>query len=231
MVNVTWRRAAVGGLLLAVLAAVAFLLRDGIPDVRQVVASAGIWGPLVFVLLHTVLCAGPVPRSVFTVAAGVLFGSTVGVAASLSGTVLAAILAYGLARFLGGPYVARFAEHRVLVWVRERLEHRGFPAMVSLRLIPAIPFSVMNYAVALTGARFPVYVASTVVGVLPGSVTTVVLGDAAVGGTPHPAMIVTSLITGTIGIIGAIVVARKKVAPPPVAELPVAGADDRPRAA
>jgi uncharacterized membrane protein YdjX (TVP38/TMEM64 family) len=228
---VTWRRAAVGGLLLAVLALAAFLLRDGIPDVRRMVAAAGVWGPLVYVLLHTVLCAGPIPRSVFTVAAGVLFGSTVGVAASLSGTVLAAILAFGLARVLGGPFVARFAEHRALVWVRERLEHRGFLAMVSLRLIPAVPFSVMNYATALTGVRFPIYVAATLVGVLPGTITTVVLGDAAVGGTPHPAMIVTSVITGTIGIIGAVVVARKRTPPPPVAELPVADADDRPRAA
>ena len=36
----------------------------------------------------------------------------------------------------------------------------------------------------------------TVLGVLPGTVAVVVLGDAAVGGNPHPAMFAVSLVCG-----------------------------------
>ena len=71
--------------------------------------------------------------------------------------------------------------------MRARLDRSGLLAMVSLRLIPAVPFAPLNYALALSGARFGPYVAGTVLGVLPGTVAIVVLGDAAVGGNPHPA--------------------------------------------
>jgi uncharacterized membrane protein YdjX (TVP38/TMEM64 family) len=81
--------------------------------------------------------------------------------------------------------------------------------MVSLRLIPAVPFAPLNYALALANARFGPYVLGTVLGVLPGTVSIVVLGDAAVGGNPHPVMFAVSLVCGAAGLIGAAVVARR----------------------
>jgi uncharacterized membrane protein YdjX (TVP38/TMEM64 family) len=45
--------------------------------------------------------------------------------------------------------------------------------------------------------------------VLPGTVAIVVLGDAAVGGDPHPAMIVVSVVSGVLGLAGAVVAARR----------------------
>lgn len=207
-----WVRWAVAGL--AVLAGVVavFLLRDiglDLPDLRRTVASAGIWAPLVFLLLQTTVTAAPVPRTVFTVAAGVLFGSIAGVLLALAGTALAAATAYGLVRLVGHRFVERHADRAAVTWVRSRLEHRGLLAMVSLRLIPAVPFAPLNYALALAGARFPQYVLGTVLGVLPGTVSVVVLGDAAVGGNPHPVMFVISLVTGAIGLIGAVLAARR----------------------
>jgi uncharacterized membrane protein YdjX (TVP38/TMEM64 family) len=49
----------------------------------------------------------------------------------------------------------------------------------------------------------------TVLGVLPGTVGIVVLGDAALGGQPHPAMFAVSLISGAIGLTGAVLAARR----------------------
>jgi len=48
-----------------------------------------------------------------------------------------------------------------------------------------------------------------VLGVLPGTVAIVVLGDAAVGGNPHPAMFATSLVCGGLGLAGAVLAARR----------------------
>jgi uncharacterized membrane protein YdjX (TVP38/TMEM64 family) len=206
---VIWRRVGVGLLLLAVAALAAYLLRDGVPDLRATIAAAGFWGPLMFVLLHGVVSAGPVPRTVFTLAAGVLFGSLIGLLAALTGTALAAGLSYVVAKLVGGRMVERHAHLPAIAWVRQRVQHRGLLAMISLRLIPAMPFSVMNYASALSGARILPYLLGTVLGVLPGTISMVVLGDAAVGGNPHPAMFVVSLVSATIGVTGAVLVARR----------------------
>jgi uncharacterized membrane protein YdjX (TVP38/TMEM64 family) len=201
-----------GALVVAVAAILAF--RDGLPDVRQTVQAAGLWAPVLFVLLQGAVTVTPVPRTVFTVAAGVLFGSVTGLLLAVAGTTLAAAVAFWLVRLAGGPLVERHAHRRGVAWVRARLDRSGLLAVVSLRLIPAVPFSVMNYAAALSGVRFAPYLLGTVLGVLPGTVAIVVLGDAAVGGAPHPAMFAVSVVSGLLGLAGALVAARRPAVDP-----------------
>jgi uncharacterized membrane protein YdjX (TVP38/TMEM64 family) len=199
----------VGAGALAVVAVALLVFRNGLPDIRQTVVAAGLWAPLLFVLLHGAVTVTPVPRTVFTVAAGVLFGSVAGVLLAVAGTALAATTAFFLVRLVGGRFVERHAHHRAVAWVRARLDRSGLLAMVSLRLIPAVPFAVMNYASALSGVRFAPYLLGTVLGVLPGTIGIVVLGDAVVGGNPHPAMLLVSLTSGLVGLTGALIAARR----------------------
>jgi uncharacterized membrane protein YdjX (TVP38/TMEM64 family) len=213
---VSARRIGIGLLLVALLAVAVFLVRDGIPgipELRAAVAAAGIWGPLVFVLLHGVVCTAPVPRTVFTVAAGVLFGALTGLTTALIGTALAAGLSFVLARFVGGRLVERHAHRPPVAWVRRRVQHRGLLTMISLRLIPAMPFSVMNYGSALSGVGVVPFLLGTVLGVLPGTISIVILGDAAVSGHPDPIMFVVSILSGAIGLVGAFLVARRPLPP------------------
>jgi uncharacterized membrane protein YdjX (TVP38/TMEM64 family) len=208
---VRWGRVAAGVALLvaAVVAVLALRSAGGLPDVREAVQAAGIWAPLLFVLLQGMVTVTPVPRTVFTVAAGVLWGGITGVVLAVAGTSLAACVAYWLVRLVGGRFVERHAHRRGFAWVRARLDRSGLLASVSLRLIPAVPFSVMNYASALAGVRFPPYLLGTVLGVLPGTIAIVVLGDAAVGGDPHPAMLLVSVVSGIVGVAGALIAARR----------------------
>ncbi|MCX6467459.1 MAG: VTT domain-containing protein [Pseudonocardiales bacterium] len=118
----------------------------------------------------------------FTVAAGVLFGSVLGVLLAVAGTTLAAVAAFWLVRLVAGPFVERHAHRAGIAWVRRRLARNGLLAVASLRLIPMVPFAVLNYAAGLSGVRFVPYVLGTVIGILPGTVAVVVLGDAAIGG-------------------------------------------------
>jgi uncharacterized membrane protein YdjX (TVP38/TMEM64 family) len=222
----TWRRVAAGAVVLVVAGVAVFLLRDGIPDVRQTVQNAGLWAPVLFVLLQGAVTITPVPRTVFTVAAGVLFGSVLGVLLTVTGTALAGVLAFGLGRMVGGRLVERHAHRRGVAWIRDRLDHSGLLAVVSLRLIPAVPFAAMNYASALSGVRFLPYLLGTVLGVFPGTIAIVVLGDAAVGGSPHPAMFAVSVVSGLLGLVGALVVARRH--PVPVEPAPAPAAEREP---
>jgi uncharacterized membrane protein YdjX (TVP38/TMEM64 family) len=207
--GVSGQRVVVGVVALAAAVVVGLALRGGLPDVRESVRAAGVWAPMLFVLLQGAVTVTPVPRTVFTVAAGVLFGSVTGVLLAVAGTTLAAVVAFFLVRLVGGPLIERHAHLPGWAWLRTRLDRSGLLAMVSLRLIPAVPFSVMNYASAVSGVRFPPYLLGTVVGVLPGTVAIVVLGDAAVGGNPHPAMLAVSLASGLLGLAGALVAARR----------------------
>ena len=122
--------------------------------VQDAVRAAGIWAPALFVVLQVLVTVPPVPRTIFTVAAGLLFGAATGVVLAVTATAAAAVLAFWLVRLTGGGLVERFADRGPVVWTSRRLDRSGLLAVTSLRLIPAIPFSVLNYAAGLSGVRF-----------------------------------------------------------------------------
>ncbi|MGQ0572899.1 MAG: TVP38/TMEM64 family protein [Pseudonocardia sp.] len=209
------RRWWIGSALLVAGVAAGALLAWGSPDPRPVLAAiraAGIWAPALFVFLQVVLTVGPVPRTVFTVAAGVLFGSAVGAAVAVLATVGAAALAFWLVRAGTARLVARHADRRAVRWTRERLERRGLLAVLSLRLLPMVPFPVLNYASGASGMRFGPYLLGTALGVLPGTLAVVVLSDAAVGGAPDPRLLAVSVVCGVVGAAGVLAAARRPTA-------------------
>ena len=42
--------------------------------------------------------------------------------------------------------------------------------LLTLRLIPAVPFNALNFGSGLTSIRWPTYAAATAVGIFPGTV-------------------------------------------------------------
>ena len=179
-------------------------------ELRRVVDSAGPWGPVVFVLLQVLLNVPPFPRTVFTVSAGVLFGAVTGTAVTLFATALAAVVAFGLVRLTGGGIIARYAEHPRAVWVRRRLDHNGTLAVTSLRLIPMVPFAVMNYLSGLSQVRFWPYLVGTVLGSSPSTIAIVGLGDAATGHVPLSLLLVSGA-CAVLGLVGVVLAARKPI--------------------
>lgn len=150
----------------------------GIPDaaeVRRSVEQAGLLGPVVLVLGYAAATLAPVPKNVLSVAAGAVFGLVVGTVLVVTGACLGAVIAFLLARVLGRETVHRLAGGR-LERVDGLLRRRGLVAVLTLRLVPVVPFTALNYAAGLTGLRFGTYLLGTAVGILPGSVAFVALG-------------------------------------------------------
>lgn len=213
--HVRWWRvaAALGGLVVLVAAGLLVVHVYGVPkvsDLRRITAEAGMWAPLLFLGLQTLVCVTPVPRTVFTVAAGALFGSALGLAVTIVATTLAAVLAYVLVRMTGRGLVERYVRGSAVRWAQRRLDHHGVLAVTSMRLVPAVPFFALNYVCGLSAVRFWPYLVGTVVGIVPGTVAIVVLGDA-VTGRPSAATIAMSVVCGLIGLAGIVVAARRPV--------------------
>jgi uncharacterized membrane protein YdjX (TVP38/TMEM64 family) len=193
-------------LLLAVTVAVAMVPLPTPLQMRVWAQSIGVAAPLLFLLGHALVTVAPIPRTVFTLAAGLLFGPVLGVGLSLVATTLSAVLAFGLVRRLAGGVIRPYLDRRVLRAVDARLRRRGWLAVASLRLIPAVPFSMLNYCSALSSISFRHYLAGTA-GIVPGSVAVVVLGDALTG-TTSPTLLAVSLAAAATGVIGLIVELR-----------------------
>lgn len=204
------RRLLLAALTIAGLAVAALLVPVPSPtDIRSWADAAGPFAVVLFVLATALITVAPVPRTVFTLTAGLLFGPLGGVAAALLATTISALLAFGLVRSLGRDLVAPLLDRSTLRSIDRRLRRRGWLAVASLRLIPLVPFSVLNYCSALSSIRWRHYMVGTV-GVVPGTVAMVLLGDA-LAGTTSPTLIAVAMLCAAAGVVGLLVDARTRL--------------------
>ncbi|PRI13401.1 TVP38/TMEM64 family protein [Mycobacterium shigaense] len=175
-------------------------------ELRDWAQSVGPWFPLAFLVAHVVLTVVPIPRTAFTLAAGLLFGPVLGAVIAVVASTVSAVLATALVRAAGWQ-LNRLHRHRAVHRVDRQLRERGWRAVLSLRLIPVIPFSALNYAAGASAVRMLPYTVATLAGLLPGTAAVVFLGDA-LAGHPDPLLLLVSLLTSALGLTGLFVEVR-----------------------
>ncbi len=187
------------GTVMAILVAVALLVPlPSAVQLRDWSTSMGPWFPLAFLAIHIVVTVLPFPRTAFTLAAGLLFGPVLGATLAVAASTASAVIALVLVRAAGWQ-LSRLVRHQTVETLDTRLRDRGWVSVMSLRLIPAVPFSVLNYAVGASAVRVLPYTLATVAGLLPGTAAVVILGDALTGHV-SPLLFLVSLSTGVVGI-------------------------------
>ena len=185
----------------AILSLVAVALLVPVPSAVQLrdwAQTLGPWFPVAFLVAHTVVTVFPFPRTAFTLAAGLLFGPWLGVLLAVVASALSAVGVLVLMRVFGWQ-LSRVVRHPRLDSLDARRRQRGWPAVISLRLIPAIPFSVINYAAGASAVRLVPYTVATLIGLLPGTAAVVVLGDAFTGEV-SPLLFAVSACTAAVGV-------------------------------
>jgi uncharacterized membrane protein YdjX (TVP38/TMEM64 family) len=134
-----------------------------------------------FIGVYALIVTLSVPATmVMSVTAGLLFGTVLGAAASVLGATLGSILLFLLVRHAFRPFLAGRTQ-RLIARIGPRLERDGFSYLLALRLIPALPFWLVNLAPALIGMRLLPYAAATLLGIIPASAVFASIG-AGIGG-------------------------------------------------
>jgi uncharacterized membrane protein YdjX (TVP38/TMEM64 family) len=169
-------------------------------QLRDWARSAGPWFPLAFLAAHVVVTVLPFPRTAFTLAAGLLFGPLLGVGIALVASTLSAVIARFLVRAAGWQ-LDQLVRHPRVDAMNERLQHRGWLTVLSMRMIPVVPFSVLNYAAGASAIRVLPYTLATLVGLLPGTAAIVIFGDALTGNV-SPLLLLISSSTAGLGVVG-----------------------------
>lgn len=219
-----WVRPAL--LIVLVLAGTALLVATGVPSIEEIrgwTSAAGWAAPVTFALLYAALTLVPAPATVLSIAAGVLFGLPLGLAAAMSGAVLGAMIAFGLSRWLGRSAVARIPSER-LAWLDRKLSRRGLTAAIGIRLVPVIPFPALNYACGLTGIGVRDYLLGTVVGIIPSAAAYTTIG--AYGADPGSVPFLLAVGGVAALLIGGFVVSRRRRTRPAVPAAAAGALDD-----
>ena len=141
----------------------------------------GIWAPAAYISLFAVLPAFFFPVAVLALAGGLLFGLWRGAVYTFIGAVLNCSLMFWMARYLGRHRIEALIRSRLSPAWRQRLSRlggrEGFLFLIILRLIPAVPYNLINYAFGLTAMPYGTYILASAIGIIPGTFAFINIGD------------------------------------------------------
>lgn len=152
--------------------------RVTIGEIRAARDAIGMFAPLLYVAIYVVAAIVAFPGLVVTLVGGLLFGTVAGGALAVTGASIGAVAAFWIARLTGRSTVERFVAGGRLEGFDRVLSGSGFSAVLFTRLVPGVPFNMINFVWGLTGVRFRDYVAATVLGMIPGAFIYANLGGA-----------------------------------------------------
>ncbi|MFS0654619.1 TVP38/TMEM64 family protein [Bacillus sp. 179-C3.3 HS] len=161
-------------------------------DVKEWVLQFGMLAPIVFLFLSLFRPFVLVPVTVFSLAAGLSFGSVLGTIYALFGATAGATGSFWLASTFHTNKRKTESSNRKRQAVMSRIQQHGFIYILLLRIAP-IHFDFVSYAAAASRATYPAFVAATFVGLIPGTIALNVLGSSVVSGN-YVSLAIVSLI-------------------------------------
>lgn len=173
-VKLTWHSAARIGLSILLLGVITFaiftfpvekILKDFLLWLKQ---DLGPWGPFVLAIAYVPLTVLAVPASVLTLGGGYLFGLPTGFVADSIGATLGATAAFLLGRTIGRSYViSKLKNYPKFQAIAIAIQGSGFKIVLLLRLVPLLPFNMLNYLLSVTPVPIREYMLATWVGMMP----------------------------------------------------------------
>lgn len=138
-----------------------------LPGFSDWVHTLGPWAPLAFVGAYVAVVVCMLPAFLLTMVGGAVFGIAEGAMLVLLGATIGGTVAFLLGRTVLRQWVShRIAQHPTLSTIDRVVGQDGLRLMFLLRLSPAIPFVLSNYALGATSVRLRDFVLA-MAGMLP----------------------------------------------------------------
>jgi uncharacterized membrane protein YdjX (TVP38/TMEM64 family) len=157
-------------------------------NLRAFIAGFGVWAPVVYAMIYTISAPIPFLATVLSPVGGLLFGAVSGSLLVIGVATLSSLIPFMLARQLGQAWVeSKLTGNRLENVYRRSQGQGGFLFIFLMRLIPVLPWEVQNYVAGISKVSVLTYLIATPLGIVPGSVGLVLIGDAV--GNPSPGKI------------------------------------------
>ena len=145
--------------------------------VAETMRSWGMWAAAAIVALMILHSFVPFPAEFVALAAGMTFGPLWGTVYVWIGAMLGALLAFGLSRWFGRPFVEAVLPERYGDRLDAWTARQGAATLLVSRFIPVIAFNLINYAAGLTNMSWWTFTWATGIGILPLTALMVFMGD------------------------------------------------------
>lgn len=148
-------------------------------QIKELVNRAGIWGPIYYILAYVIATLLVLPSTALNLTGGGLFGPWLGTLWTSLAAIIAAVVAFYCSRTIGREPIAKRLAGR---WQKMDAEVKrgGLFYMFAIRLVPIMPYGLVNFAAGLTSIRFRDFLIGTILGTVPSVLPFVLLGSSSV---------------------------------------------------
>ncbi len=150
-------------------------------NIRAWISTFGVFAPIAYMFVWALLPIFFFPVPVLALAGGLSFGLIEGTVFTLIGAIINSSLMFIIAKVLAKDMVRNYLEKKLPEkWWKIFMEsegRQGFIIIFICRLIPIMPYNVINYAAGLTNISFLNYSLATAIGILPGTLVFINVGD------------------------------------------------------
>lgn len=158
--------------------------------------------PLVVMGIYMVAALMMFPVTLLIIATGIVFGAGPGFVYALAGAEMSALVTFAIGRMVGHDAVRRLPG-RWVAMVRRRLARQGLLAIITLRVVPVAPFSVVNLVAGASPMRVRDFAIGTLLGMAPGTLGLTVFFDQLVTAVTHPGSLRVAGLVALAALMGA----------------------------
>ena len=115
------------------------------------------------------------PTALLTIMATALFDPVTAFLVTYVGENVSATIAFWVGRYFGRGTVSRH-KHPLIQKYNAKLLHHGFQTLFLLRLLPFVPFDLLNYASGTSHMRYRDYTVATLLGIIPSLLAYILVG-------------------------------------------------------
>ena len=128
------------------------------------------FGPLALVVYISLYALNTIsllpPIGIMSLAAGFIFGPIQGSIGIMMGSLIGTSATFFISRFFGGRFVQNVIKGKAKEF-QDKLDKNGFKVILFIRLIPLLPWEVVNYAAGLSNIKYRDYILATLIGIFP----------------------------------------------------------------
>jgi len=140
-------------------------------DVREWIDGLGIWGPILLIaVLAAAMVFAPIPNPPFMIAAGIAWGTFLGVVYSIIGQLIGSMIIFAISRRFGRQFIPKLVGQDAAARIDQVAQDMGPQLVFWWRMMP-VSFDFAAYAAGLTNMSFRLFVLLVFLGsIIPTSV-------------------------------------------------------------
>ena len=138
-------------------------------------STMGIYAPIIYIVLYTIATWLILPSTPLNLTGGAIFGIWWGTLWTTIAALVAAIASFAFTRTIGRKIVAQKLAGGWYA-VDAEIRQGGLFYIFAVRLLPIVPYGIVNFVAGLTSIKFKDYAIGTLLGTLPGVLPFVMMG-------------------------------------------------------